>query len=34
MAYFVAVVMNKISAALICKTRRLSLFTQGVTGNR
>ncbi|KAG2500240.1 hypothetical protein HYH03_001818 [Edaphochlamys debaryana] len=33
-AYFVAVVMNKIIAALISKTRRLSLFTQGVRNNR
>eukprot|EP00198_Chlamydomonas_reinhardtii_P006957 XP_001696293.1 sodium/potassium-transporting ATPase alpha subunit [Chlamydomonas reinhardtii] len=33
-AYFVAVVMNKVIAALISKTRKLSLFQQGVKNNR
>ncbi|KAG2438556.1 hypothetical protein HXX76_005107 [Chlamydomonas incerta] len=33
-AYFVAVVMNKVIAALISKTRKLSIFQQGVRNNK
>ncbi|EFJ52783.1 hypothetical protein VOLCADRAFT_78789 [Volvox carteri f. nagariensis] len=33
-AYFVAVVMNKIIAALMSKTRKLSIFSQGVLNNK
>ncbi|GLI63034.1 hypothetical protein VaNZ11_005895 [Volvox africanus] len=33
-AYFVAVVMNKIIAALMSKTRKLSIFSQGILNNR
>jgi hypothetical protein len=33
-AYFVAVVMNKVIAALMSKTRKLSVFTQGVMSNK
>ncbi|GLC55060.1 hypothetical protein PLESTB_000939400 [Pleodorina starrii] len=33
-AYFVAVVLNKIIAALMSKTRKLSIFSQGVLNNK
>ncbi|KXZ52251.1 hypothetical protein GPECTOR_10g882 [Gonium pectorale] len=33
-AYFVAVVMNKVIAALMSKTRKLSIFSQGIMNNK
>ncbi|GLC38270.1 hypothetical protein PLESTM_000706100 [Pleodorina starrii] len=33
-AYFVAVVLNKIIAALMSKTRKLSIFSQGIMNNK